>query len=1197
MVTAAVPTHYQHSRTNKCAWPSVVLTALWLMGGQALGQAEVMRSEATPSASAGKRFEVIAPLQSGITFTNRLAGLEYYKNMVAHNGAGVAAGDVNGDDLADIFLCNIQGANRLYLNQGDFRFKPAVGPQSMPEIISTGATLVDVDGDGDADLLVNGVQAGTRLFINDGAGQFTFRKNSGLDSNGTTTSMALADVDADGDLDLYVAHYIDWMHLADPTSRFEYARQGEQWRVTRINGESTLKPKWKGRFTVSNTGRLRELPEADRLYLNNGDGSFQDVSEELRFVIGGEARSLASLREWGLAVTFRDVNNDRLPDLYVCNDFASPDRFWLNQGDGRFVLLDHQNVRHTSRSSMGVDFTDLNSDGIPDFMLLDMLDPSRARRLVQLEKEVERSSRLLDWTYVPRFNRNVLMVSQGGPLWFDTAYYSGVEASAWSWNVRFMDADLDGDDDMLVTNGFGFDTMDMDASLKLKAVQKTSRKDARTLYETKKIQPRYNSPNQLFRNDGELRFSDAGAEFGFAHDGITYGLAMADFDNDGDLDLVTNNLNEPPSLYRNNSQEPRVQVRLRGGIGSKVRLLHSGGVTVREKFSGGGYLSGDSGELVFAGASLGQGALLEIEWPSGAGATRIASIKPNSIYRVEETDSPKRLAKRVEPPVDPLFRLVPDAIDFRHFPRLAKDYDENPFLLKRLSATPVPILSRDFDGNGWLDVGFQLSRSDAVQVFLNQDGQRFSSVASKYDDPNGTWPNAGWLDGFEVREGKPSFAKAINSGVPDLSATQAVRLVLRADIDGSGSVDAIFISQDSLLDHPASSQAIVFLEKEGKLQRSASWEKSLGELGRVTSAICLDMDGDHDPDLLVSREAGSIGLFANQGDRFLDVSDSVGLSEAVGLWQGLAVGDFDRDGRIDFVAGNIGRNSPLEPYRDGLVYLSRAEEPRLALFALREGNELLPIDDMDLFSRVVARAALPETYRAFSNVNLADVLKPFGAMKRTAVTCLESSVFFNRGGKFERIGLPPTAQLSPASGASVADFNNDGRADLFLSQNWYSIRPDLGRLDSSAGLILLGQADGKFEAVNSRQSGLRILGENLNSVVTDFNRDGRSDIVAPQTLGQAQFYLGQAGNRGIRVSFGDEVPLAKRLGCAVRLVGADGFVSSRRWLHTGDGVLAQCAAELVLGFVKRPVAIEIEWANGEKQSIPVQPETYEYVVQ
>ena len=180
---------------------------------------------------------------------------------------------------------------------------------------------------------------------------------------------------------------------------------------------------------------------------------------------------------------------------------------------------------------MGVDFTDLNADGVPDFMLMDMLDPGRARRLVQLDKEVDRSSRLLDWTYVPRFNRNVLMVSQGWQQWFDTAYYSGVEASAWSWNVRFLDADLDGDDDIIVTNGFSFDTMDMDGSLQLKEARKVESRDARSLYETRRLQPLYNSPNKLFRNDGGLMFQESGEEFGFAHDGITYGLGVADFDN------------------------------------------------------------------------------------------------------------------------------------------------------------------------------------------------------------------------------------------------------------------------------------------------------------------------------------------------------------------------------------------------------------------------------------------------------------------------------------------------------------------------------------------------------------------------------------------------------------------------------------------------------------------------------------------
>ena len=1197
-----------NSQSNKsfvCALLGAAVVILFFCSVPVVGQSSdenfaVEHTKVTASAVGVKRFEIVSPRQSGITFTNQLTGLEYYKNMVAHNGAGVAVGDVNGDDLADVFLCNIQGDNALYLNQGNFRFKPIKGPQEMKAVISTGAALVDVDGDGDKDLLVNGVKVGTRLFLNDGAGGFELSEVSGLEDSGTTTSMALADVDGDGDLDLYVAHYIDWMHLADPTTRFEYSRRGDKLMVTRVNGESTLKPKWKGRFTVSNTGRVRELPEADRFYLNNGDGTFRDVSNEKRFIIDGESRSLSSLREWGLAVTFRDINNDFLPDLYVCNDFASPDRFWINRGKGKFELTNYNNIRHTSRSSMGVDFTDLNYDGVPDFMLLDMLDPNRDRRLVQLEKEVERSSRLLDWKYVPRFNRNVLMISQGGPLWFDTAYYSGVEASAWSWNVRFLDADLDGDDDMLITNGFAFDTMDIDASLKLKSVQKGVRKDSRSLYELKKLQPRYNSPNQLFRNDGQLRFSESGPAFGFDYNGITYGLGVADFDNDGDLDFITNNLNESPSLYRNTSQEPRIQVRLKGGVGSKVRLRHSNGATVREIFSGGGYLSGDSGEVVFAINISGEkikDSSLEVEWSGGSVVTRVTDLKANSIYHLKKDASIEKDSRKDLSIDKPMFLQKKDAIAFRHFPNLTKDYDENPFLLKRISATAPPALSRDFDGNGWIDVGFQLPRSGAVQVFLNQDGNQFLPLASQYNNPGGLMENTGWLDGFNVIDSKPSFEKSLNEQISVLEINQSLRLLLRADIDGNGFADAIYITQDSMLDHPAASQVFIYLQNDGVFHRARSWEKSLSEIGRVSSAVCIDIDNDQDADLLVAQEAGSIKLFENRDGAFLDISDSSNLGGHVGLWQGLAVGDFNNDGSIDFVAGNIGRNSPLEPYKENLVYLSRSEEPRISLFALQEKGVLLPIDDMDLFSRVVDRTTLPQSYHEFSNANLSVVLKSFGSMNKTKINCLESSVFLNRAGKFERFALPVEAQWSPTSSINVADFDNDGFEDLLLSQNWYSIRPDLGRLDSSAGMILLGEGQGRFQGISSGRSGLEILGECRNSIIADFNHDGRSDILATQTLGQAQLYLGQSEKRGIRLMFDSKIELAKRLGCSVHLSYSNETSSPSRWLHSGDGVLAQCSSEAVLGFKEWPSSIQIVWSDGEMQTILVRPEIYEYTAQ
>ena len=389
---------------------------------------------------------------------------------------------------------------------------------------------------------------------------------------------------------------------------------------------------------------------------------------------------------------------------------------------------------------------------------------------------------------------------------------------------------------------------------------------------------------------------------------------------------------------------------------------------------------------------------------------------------------------------------------------------------------------------------------------------------------------------------------------------------------------------------------MVFLNQSGSFRRAVDWEHSLGALGQVTSAVLVDMDEDGDTDLLVSRDLGSIGLYHNRGDRFVDVSEAFGVIEFVGLWQGLAVGDFDNDGRVDFAAGNLGRNSPMELYPDGLVHLGRGGKSRVSLYAIKRGSVHLPVDDMDLYANVVDRARLPAMYRQFSDIDLAKVLDSFDGLRRTRLNCFETSVFLNRGGKFERRALPYPAQFSPTSGINVADFDNDGREDLLLSQNLYSLRPDLGRLDSSAGMILLGQGDGRFEPVRAGSSGLAILGDSRNASVVDFNRDGRTDIVATQTLGQTQVYLGQAGKPGIRVGFAANNSLARRLGARVRLVYPDGSMSPRRWFHSGDGVMAQCAPEQVLGFGQRPQSIQIEWSNGTRKTIPIASDKNDYEV-
>ncbi|MBL9135774.1 MAG: VCBS repeat-containing protein, partial [Verrucomicrobiales bacterium] len=352
-------------------------------------------------------FTRVDPGLAGVPFTNELSGDMALTNAVAHNGSGVAVGDIDGDGWPDLYFCRLQGPNRLFLNRRNWRFEEMdPGPARCAEDLSTGAVMVDVDGDRDLDLLVNGIAAGTRLFVNDGRGGLTESTHSGLSRTASPMSMALADIDGDGDLDLYCTHYIDVMHLADPTTRFALARRGDQWEVAKVNGESTRMPRWKDRFEATADGKVRELPEVHGLYRNEGQGRFTAIQDLPGTFVDEQGRSLAPFRDWGLSVMFRDLNRDGAPDLYVCNDNASPDRVWINTGRGSFRPLEAGILRHTSRSSMGLDFADIDRDGLDDFLVLDMLAHEHAKRMTQLVREHPDRAERERSDSQPRFGRN-----------------------------------------------------------------------------------------------------------------------------------------------------------------------------------------------------------------------------------------------------------------------------------------------------------------------------------------------------------------------------------------------------------------------------------------------------------------------------------------------------------------------------------------------------------------------------------------------------------------------------------------------------------------------------------------------------------------------------------------------------------------------------------------------------------------------
>src|SRR6266498_3819879 len=341
--------------------------------------------EVRPGTSGKAGFTRMDPTTTGLGFTNVLQGDAYLTNAVAHNGSGVAIGDVDGDGWQDIYLCSLQGPNRLFRNLGNWHFEEMdPGEAACLAQFSTGAAFADIDGDGDLDLLVNGIAAGTRLFLNDGKGNWTEAKASGLSRTASATSLALADIDGDGDLDLYCTHYIDEMHLFDPTTRFSVVKRAGRWEVTKVNGESTRLPPWKDRFEALPDGKVRELPEVHGLYRNDGRGHFTPIQFEPGVFLNEAGKPIPPYRDWGLAVMFRDLNGDGIPDLYVCNDNVSPDRIWINSGRGTFRPIDLFSFRHTSRSSMGIDFGDIDRDGHDDIFVADMLARAQEKRLTQL---------------------------------------------------------------------------------------------------------------------------------------------------------------------------------------------------------------------------------------------------------------------------------------------------------------------------------------------------------------------------------------------------------------------------------------------------------------------------------------------------------------------------------------------------------------------------------------------------------------------------------------------------------------------------------------------------------------------------------------------------------------------------------------------------------------------------------------------
>ena len=1158
----------------------------------AQGRFQTVEPRTPVPAKAG--FTLLHSRQTGVTFTNFLSEAAAAENQIRLNGSGVALGDMDGDGNVDIFLCGLEGGNRLFRNLGAMHFEDITGRAGVACAgqFSTGTAFADVDGNGHLDLLVNGIGTGTRLFLNDGKGVFTEKHNSGLLRSGGATSMALADVDGDGDLDLYVANYRTTTIRTTGFALFN------------INGKRSIRPEDRESLELTPGGKVLEHGEPDAFYINEGGGHFVRVSWTGGGFLDEEGKPLFKMpRDWGLSAMFRDINQDGLPDLYVCNDFHSPDRVWINTGEGTFRALPKLALRNTSTFSMSVDFADIDRDGRDDFFLADMLDVRRERRMAQFTAMEPNRSITGVYDDRPQYDRNTLHWNRGDGTYAEIAHYAGIEAAGWTWCAAFMDVDLDGFEDLLLTTGHMFDTQDLDAAARIQAMGPWRTKDIpRKLL----MFPRLNMPKFAFRNTGALKFEDTSLLWGFNDEGVAHGMALGDLDNDGDLDVVVNSLNGATGVYRNDSDRPRVGVRLRGlagnptGVGARISLDASGFVQSQEVVCGGRYLSSDEPIRVFAWPTN-AAARIEVRWRSGA-MTVVSNTEPNRIYELAESMVVTGTVV-VAPPSRPLFSEVTGSFSHRHSESEFDDFDRQPLLPNRLSQSGPGVVWFDADGDGWEDLWIGDGRGGQEMLLRNDDGRGFfpfkagSGIKLTRDQVSGVAP----FDRVLITA-RSSFENQANGEADVLQtdvATGQSSILLQGSTASAGPLALVDLDADGVLElfvggrvipgrYPETASSLILRQRSGRWEKDTVNSPALEGVGCVTAAVASDLNGDGFSDLILAVEWAPIRVFMNNHGRLTEATERLGLSRTTGWWNGVTTADLDEDGRPDIVASNWGLNSKYRASRqhprrlhhgdfdaDGTLDLIEAADD------LRLGREV-PERDLDALRKAIpSLMARFESYASYAAAAVSDVLGPaFSSTRKAEVNELASMTFLNRGDHFDAMPLPIEAQFSPAFAVVASDFDGDGHSDVFLSQNFFAVQPTTSRNDAGRGLLLKGDGHGGLRPVSGTDSGLRIYGEQRGAASADFDHDGRMDLVVGQNGGGTKLYRNVAGTRGLRVRLKGPPGNPYGIGASVRIREGD---RSGPWQEVlaGSGYRSQNGLTLLFPRTPRGGTIQTRWPGGE----------------
>ena len=1130
---------------------SIVIIIIWLLstrnnGGKATLEAgAVLTRPLTPQAAqTNTLIASLTPAETGITFQNQLSAENQIK--YTYNGAGVAAGDYDGDGLVDVFLPNEEGQSKLFRNLGNMRFEDVTEAAGLlnskdPGGFSMGAYFADIDNDHDLDLFITNWKVSNRLFRNDG-GTFTdITTEAGVTYAGGATTATFADYDRDGDVDFFVATY--------RPNAIEYEQANLQLQM--VDGQIVIPPEYEDRLVLltmdGDSGSLRELGERDLLYRNNGDGTFTDVAAEAG-IEGGY---------WGLSAVFNDTDSDGWPDLYITNDLWSPDQFYHNNGNGTFSLVDPDMVQHTPWFSMGIDFADINNDGLNDYFIGDMVSRDHTYRMTQ-HGEMDMSPPPPNTA--PQVMRNGLYLNNGDGSFSDIAWLADVATTDWTWTAKFNDIDLDGFVDLLITNGMVRDLMDSDAAAEARRISQEQGRDAFIAYLQQ--YPLLDNPNMVFRNNGDLTFADVSDEWGFHTAVVSNGAAISDLDGDGDLDVITNNLNAQAGVYRNDSTSQRLIVRLRGiqsnsfGLGAIVTLTTDQGIQSRVMSSSGGYLSSHDPSIVFGLGNSATIQSLQIEWPSGLFQSLpnedSGPLQANTEYTITEPEGEAVIA-----PPQPLTAVSPWFVDVAQAAGITWQHQESAFddfavqtLLPRgLSQLGPGLAWSDIDNDGDDDLYIAGAAGETGVLYANNDNGTFTDATTQ--TPN--WRRRAeemaplwWHNGqsvlpelfisysnVEVADEPIGFRRFAQPATPFTlfdntwtdSSPAASSSTAAADFDGDGDLD-LFVGGRVLPNQwPLPAPSRLYANQGGNLvDVTSEAAPELLTLGMATGSLWVDIDNDRDSDLVVATEFGPVRLFVNENGRLTDQTAAYGLDQWTGLWTGVVAGDFNHDGFMDLAAANLGLNTKYtaSPERPAVVYGGNVDgdDDVDVIEAYYVGDTLYPLKE-----RGMAGAEMPfiletfDTFRAYGEATLEQIYgERLNQVQRFEANTLAHTLFLNDGnGRFTAQPLPQLAQVTAGFGLSVADFDNDGHDDLYLVGNFSYADHETMLYTGGTSYWLRGHGDGTFTVVPSAESGLLVTHDARGVAVSDFNQDGWVDIAVAVNNGRPLLFQNQSQNNNCAV--------------------------------------------------------------------------------